>query len=454
MLLLLLATLWLVSVQSNSGLPSSYNGCPICKEVLGTHPYSGLYSLVEEGVSICPDSCLYKDQSDQHFCFKPGGLQVRHCAKQTLQPSTTTTTTIPPSTTSVSLPITRDYFVLAGGSAKAGKSSTVGCYGEMGRMMDAPLLPADVVGGVGGVVGDLLLVCGSNTPKCWTWNPVGNTSEWVESAPFKDLIYPAGISVGGQFWVTGGMMVIPPAVDEDPEPEVNLLMAEDPGSGGSEEDQYNPYADMNISMPMKGRAVMDSTATFLYRANESTGLIEMSAGPHLTSQRWGHCATMLGGNVVFTGGVDFTVAGFYLALVEMYSLEAGYLSTLPSMNGKRLNHGCTTYPGVTGPTLIVSGGWFGGYIDTAEILQPSGTWVRVTPLPQMRNFLHMTVMNGAAHVIGGGQYDGGWQYRNTTLRYDPEENTWVEVEELSLGEGQILKHVLFTIPERLVQNTH
>ena len=41
----------------------------------------------------------------------------------------------------------------------------------------------------------------------------------------------------------------------------------------------------------------------------------------LTSQRWGHCATMMEGNVVLTGGVDFTVAGFYLSLVEIYSIE-------------------------------------------------------------------------------------------------------------------------------------
>ena len=54
------------------------------------------------------------------------------------------------------------------------------------------------------------------------------------------------------------------------------------------------------------------------------------------------------------------------------------------MIGKRLNHGCTTYPGVSGPTLIVAGGWYGGYINTAEILTPGNNWVSVEPLPQMR----------------------------------------------------------------------
>ena len=54
------------------------------------------------------------------------------------------------------------------------------------------------------------------------------------------------------------------------------------------------------------------------------------------------------------------------------------------MIGKRLNHGCTTFDGIDGPTLIVAGGWYGGYINTAEILAPGGVWTSIAPLPQMR----------------------------------------------------------------------
>jgi len=435
-------------------------GCPSCKEVLGNVLYSGVYTLVAEGTPICPDECLYKDQKAQHFCFKPGGFQVRECTDvnsdknrpsdidtTTILPTTSTTTTLPATTTEE---IDNDYFFLGGGSGSNGKSRTIGCYGESGQMMEAPLLPADIVGGVGGVVGDLIQVCGSSTPRCWTWSPLSKATEWVESAPYRQLTYPSGISVDGHFWVTGGMMVITQDTDLDPEPEVNLLLATEPGSGS--EDDFNPYADMNIDL--RNRAAVDPTSTYLYRYNDSTGLVSLIPGHNLKSQRWGHCATILEGNVVLTGGVDFTVAGFYLNLVETYSIENGYLETLPSMNGKRLNHGCTTFAGLDGPTLIVAGGWYGGYIDSAEILPPGGSWVTVAPLPQMRNFLHMTTMNGAGVVIGGGQYLGGWQYRNTSLRYDQENNSWVEMEELSLDEGNILKHLLFTIPERLVLNTH
>lgn len=318
-------------------------------------------------------------------------------------------------------------------------------------MQELPLLPVDIVGGVGGVVGDLVQVCGGNTPQCWVWNPLSNSSEWVEGAPYRQLTYPAGISVGGVLWVTGGMMVIAAATSSDPKPEINLLLAQSTGGGSGEE--FNPYQDMNLDMMMK-RSYTDPKSTTLYRYNTTTGLVSESEGPMLTSQRWGHCATLLDGNVVLTGGVDFTVAGFYLSLVETYSVEDGFLETLPSLNGKRLNHGCTSFAGLSGPTLIVAGGWYGGYINTAEILPPGGTWVTVAPLPQMRNFVHMTVMNGAGVVVGGAQYDGGWQYRNNTLRYNEEDDTWEQVEELSLQEGNIMKHILFSIPERLVLNTH
>ena len=65
-------------------------------------------------------------------------------------------------------------------------------------------------------------------------------------------------------------------------------------------------------------------------------------------------------------------------------IQEGFLETLPSMIGKRLNHGCTTFDGIDGPTLIVAGGWYGGYINTAEILAPGGVWTSIAPLPQMR----------------------------------------------------------------------
>ena len=51
------------------------------------------------------------------------------------------------------------------------------------------------------------------------------------------------------------------ATDSDPKPEINLLLATDPGSGS--EDEFNPYADMNIDL--RNRAGVDPTSTYLYR---------------------------------------------------------------------------------------------------------------------------------------------------------------------------------------------
>ena len=249
--------------------------CPTCKEVLGEFIYSGVYTLVGESM-VCPDSCLYQNNMGQHFCFKPGGLQVKYCTDlnsdknkpveqqnnimsttTTIATTTTTTITTTKTTTTTTMPVDNDFYILGGGTGSGGKSRALGCYGENGRMMDLPLLPDDLVGGVGGVVGDLVQVCGGAGNQCWVWSPLLNNSEWVLSAPYRQLTYPAGISVGGQMWVTGGMMVIAAPTDSDPEPEINLLLAQDTGSG------FNPYADMNLDM-MK-RSYTDPRSTMLYR---------------------------------------------------------------------------------------------------------------------------------------------------------------------------------------------
>ena len=113
----------------------------------------------------------------------------------------------------------------------------------------------DVVGGVAGVVGDLLMVCaGGSSPACWTWSPLTNSSQWeMGSAQYSQLTYPSGISVSGQLWVTGGMM----SLDQDPDPQINLLSASDPDEG-------NPYEGMNMTK-RGGRSSVDTRSTSLYR---------------------------------------------------------------------------------------------------------------------------------------------------------------------------------------------
>ena len=66
----------------------------------------------------------------------------------------------------------------------------------------------------------------------------------------------------------------------------------------------------------------------------------------------------------------------------------------------------------------------------------------------------MTTVSGAGIILGGAQYVNGWLYRNQTLRFDEDRNSWDAVEELSLQAGNIMKHFVFSIPERLVLSTH
>ena len=126
------------------------NNCPSCKEVLGSFTYSGVYTLVSDSAtSICPDGCLYKNNMGQHFCFREGGLQVKQCI------DLNSDNNIPESVTeniisSTELTIDNDFFIIGGGSSAEGSSRSVSCYSEAGRMLDAPDLPPDLVGGVAG----------------------------------------------------------------------------------------------------------------------------------------------------------------------------------------------------------------------------------------------------------------------------------------------------------------
>merc|ERR1712098_914166 len=93
-------------------------------------------------------------------------------------------------------------------------------------------------------------------------------------------------------------------------------------------------------------------------------------------------------------------------------------------------------------TLIVAGGWLAGYLDKVEILVLGGSWNEVQPLPQMRLFSQMISMEGYAYIVGGGQYSGGWQFRNRTLRYNMVEDAWEEEESLSLPPGHLMRQTM------------
>merc|ERR1719244_1079092 len=147
--------------------------------------------------------------------------------------------------------------------------------------------------------------------------------------------------------------------------------------------------------------------------------------------------------VVLTGG--FASTG-YLGLAERYNLETGLDATLPSLQEPRLNHGCTAYNAGGGDSVIVAGGWRAGYIDSVEILTPGGSaWQLVQSLPQMRLFSAMGVISGNPVIIGGGQYSSGWQMRDMSLMYHPDQDNWTEI--WSLGPGKLMRQVMFNVPQ-------
>jgi len=338
----------------------------------------------------------------------------------------TTTNTMQSTTPAVDL----DYFVLAGGQGASGGLSAAKWWADEGVLMDLPPLPQAMIGGVGGVVGDLLLVC-SASADCLTLDLMATSPSWTSATSFPQLAYPSAVSIERELWVTGGVL------DLDISLDLNLT------------EGFDPLTEVFSNKRKKRQAASPSpTSVFFFNASADP-VISVRDGPDLTEQRIGHCTILLdAGYVVITGGFGMST---YMGLTEKYSVQGGYLETLSSLIFPRMNHGCTSYYGSGGQeTLIVAGGWQGGYIDKVEILTSGGSWIDVQSLPRMRLFSKMTRMSGSAYIVGGGQYAGGWQYRNTTLLYNWEDDSWDEAPSLSLPSGQLMRQMMFPVPGSLM----
>jgi len=325
-------------------------------------------------------------------------------------------------------------FILAGGVADTGTLDTVNWWGTTSDMDALASFQQGMVGGVGGVVEDQIIVCSTAT-GCLALDLNAPYTSWTLASPFPSLSFPTGDSINGELWITGGVL------DMDISLDVNATL-----HGG-----YHPLDEVfNNGGRRSHRQAASNTETIIYYLNSSSATgISVRDGPSLTEQRIGHCSILLdNGDLVLTGGFG---PNSYMNLTEKYSIETGYIETLSSLKYPRINHACASFMGASGTeTLIVAGGWYGGYIDKVETLVPGDIWVSVQALPEMRLYAKMVTMGGYAYIVGGGQYSGGWQFRNKTLRYNWEDDSWVEELSLSLPAGHVMRHTMQSVPATLL----
>jgi hypothetical protein len=75
--------------------------------------------------------------------------------------------------------------------------------------------------------------------------------------------------------------------------------------------------------------------------------------------------------------------------------------------------------------LIVSGGWGGERFQmSSEVMaHPSGSWREAEPLPSVRFGAMGASLAGIFHVLGG-DYNGGGNYTDEIIAWDPVAETW------------------------------
>ncbi|XP_023348318.1 kelch-like protein 3 [Eurytemora carolleeae] len=115
----------------------------------------------------------------------------------------------------------------------------------------------------------------------------------------------------------------------------------------------------------------------------------------LTSARDHHCAVPISeSQVMLLGG--YTSSS--LSLVEVYSIEEGFIAELPSMPTARRGLACSMFKG----EIWTAGGYDGVNMDVVEIFNSfTDTWRNGPRLTKGRSWLTMEVLDNNLVVFGG-----------------------------------------------------
>ncbi|XP_023349032.1 F-box/kelch-repeat protein At2g44630 [Eurytemora carolleeae] len=91
----------------------------------------------------------------------------------------------------------------------------------------------------------------------------------------------------------------------------------------------------------------------------------------------------------------------YLSLIDIYSIEEGFIAELPSMPTARYGLGCSMFKG----EIWTAAGYNDGFLDVVEIFNSfTSTWRSGPKLIKGRYYLNMEVLDNNLVVFGG---DGG-----------------------------------------------
>ncbi|CAF1347888.1 unnamed protein product [Adineta ricciae] len=142
--------------------------------------------------------------------------------------------------------------------------------------------------------------------------------------------------------------------------------------------------------------------------------------------RYGHTASILSnGKVLITGGYN----GGYLNSAELYDPSTGNWTTTRTMSVARYGHTASI---LSNGKVLVTGG---GYLNSAELYDPStGNWT-TTGTMSVARYGHTASLlsNGKVLVTGG---DTGSGYLNSAELYDPSTGNWTTTGKMSVARYQ------------------
>ena len=181
-----------------------------------------------------------------------------------------------------------------------------------------------------------------------------------------------------------------------------------------------------------------SVPTFLFTGLLTIGLVASTAVPaaasfnktgSMNAARQYHTATLLAnGQVLVTGGDNFTPGQGFLASAELYNPATGKWTLTGSMSVPRVSHNAVL---LQNGQVLVAGGYNSspGYVASAELYNPAtGTWTATGSMTTGRaSFLMMLLPNGQVLAAGG---DG---FLTSAELYNPVMGTWTATGSMPIG---------------------
>jgi hypothetical protein len=200
----------------------------------------------------------------------------------------------------------------------------------------------------------------------------------------------------------------------------------------------------------------------LLKTTELVSLSGVIPGPDLPVLTLDHCLVKLNETTILMtgGGSKGWQSQYNRNSVYFYNIDAGVWTQGPNMLHARRAHGCSLFYNPANcykPTVVVSTGWNGQYLDSTEflVLEPGSNTIKWTEGPSLPTAAHGAVLLtkpdgiGLIHIGGVLKNAGSTGWRQ--LQCTTQSCQWSEIPEIF--EFQRSRSVAMFIPNNMASCT-